>query len=82
MSAAPGAGRAAPVPENEGRGFDFVKFAEACGAAGERVTEPDEIGSALKRGVESGVPFVLEIVLERDTDCSMGTSIDAIREFE
>ncbi len=34
--------RAPQVAENEGRGFDFVKFAEACGAAGERVTDPKE----------------------------------------
>jgi len=75
-------GQAALVPENEGRGFDFVKFAEACGAMGERVTDPGKIRAAFKRGVESGVPYIIEIILERDTDCSMGTSIDAIREFE
>jgi tartronate-semialdehyde synthase len=74
--------RATPVVENEGRGFDFVKFAEACGAAGERVTDPQEIKAALKRGVESGVPYVIDIIMERETDCSMGASIDAIREFE
>ena len=74
--------RATPVVENEGRGFDFVKFAEACGAAGERVTDPQEIKAALKRGVESGVPYVIDIIMERETDCSMGVSIDAIREFE
>jgi tartronate-semialdehyde synthase len=72
----------ANLPENEGRGFDFVKFAEACGAMGERVTEPNEIKTALKRGVESGVPYIVDIILERDTDCSMGVSIDAINEFE
>ena len=70
------------TPENEGRGFDFVKFAEACGAAGERVTDPKEIKAALKRGVESGVPYVVDIIMERETDCSMGASIDAVREFE
>jgi tartronate-semialdehyde synthase len=70
------------TPENEGRGFDFVKFAEACGATGERVTDPKEIKAALKRGVESGVPYVIDIVMERETDCSMGVSIDAVREFE
>ena len=70
------------VAENEGRGFDFIKFAEACGAAGERVTEPKEIKAALKRAVESGLPYVVDIVMEQDTDCSMGVSIDAIREFE
>jgi len=75
-------GRAAHVPENEGRGFDFVKFAEACGAMGERVTDPDKIKAAFKRGVESGAPYIVEIILERDTDCSMGASIDSIKEFE
>jgi tartronate-semialdehyde synthase len=74
--------RVTQVAENEGRGFDFVKFAEACGAAGERVTDPKEIKAALKRGVESGLPYVVDIVMERETDCSMGAAIDAIREFE
>jgi tartronate-semialdehyde synthase len=85
---AAGAGRsvtvdqAAQVAENEGRGFDFVKFAEACGGVGERVTDPKQIKPALKRAVESGMPYVVDIVMERETDCSMGVSIDAIREFE
>jgi tartronate-semialdehyde synthase len=74
--------RAAQVAENEGRGFDFVKFAEACGAMGERVTDPKEIKPALRRAVESGMPYVVDIIMERETDCSMGVSIDAIREFE
>jgi len=74
--------RATQVAENEGRGFDFVKFAEACGAAGERVTDPKAIKAALKRGVEASVPYVVDIIMERETDCSMGASIDAIREFE
>jgi tartronate-semialdehyde synthase len=73
---------ATQVAENEGRGFDFVKFAEACGAAGERVTDPKEIKAALERGVESGLPYVVDIIMERETDCSMGVAIDAIREFE
>ena len=76
------AGQTALSPENEGRGFDFVKFADACGALGERVTEPNEIRAALKRAVNSGMPYIVEIILERDTDCSMGIAIDAIREFE
>jgi len=74
--------RAAQIAENEGRGFDFVKFAEACGAVGERVTDPTQIKPALNRAVESGMPYVVDIVMERETDCSMGVSIDAIREFE
>lgn len=71
-----------PMPENQGRGFDFVKFADACGAKGERVTAPEEIRPALKRAVDAGVPYIVEVILERDTDCSMGVAIDAIREFE
>ncbi len=67
---------------NEGRGFDFVKFAEACGAQGERVTDPADIKAALARGVDSQAPYVIDIILERETDCSMGASIDAVREFE
>jgi tartronate-semialdehyde synthase len=74
--------RVTQVAENEGRGFDFVKFAEACGASGERVTDPKQIKAALKRGVEAGVPYVVDIIMERETDCSMGVAIDAIREFE
>jgi len=70
------------TPENEGRGFDFVKFAEACGATGERITDPKEIKAAFKRAVDSGVPYVIDIITERETDCSMGVSIDAIKEFE
>jgi tartronate-semialdehyde synthase len=70
------------VAENEGRGFDFVRFAQACGAMGERVTDPKEIKAALQRAVDAGVPYVVDIIMERDTDCSMGVAIDAIREFE
>jgi tartronate-semialdehyde synthase len=68
--------------ENEGRGFDFVKFAESCGAKGERVTDPDQLKAAFKRGVDSAGPYVIDVILERETDCSMGVSIDAVREFE
>ncbi len=75
-------GHAGLEPEVRGRGFDFVKFAEACGTAGERVTDPNELKAAFERGVESGVPYIIDVILERETDCSMGTSIDAIREFE
>ena len=69
-------------PENQGRGFDFVKFAEACGATGERVVDPKEIRNAFQRAVKSGRPYVIDIIMERETDCSMGASIDAVREFE
>jgi tartronate-semialdehyde synthase len=66
---------------NNGRGFDFVKFAEACGATGERVENPDQIKDALKRAVAAKTPYIIDIILEQETDCSMGVSIDAVREF-
>ena len=69
-------------PENQGRGFDFVKFAEACGCTGERVTDPKEIKAAFRRAVDSGMPYVIDIIIERETDASMGVAIDAIKEWE
>lgn len=75
-------GQARLEPENRGRGFDFVKFAEACGTSGERVTDPKDLKAAFQRGLDAGVPYVIDVILERETDCSMGVSIDAIKEFE
>lgn len=66
----------------EGTYVDFVKFAEAYGAYGQRVEEPDEIRPALRRAVESNRPSVVEIIVERETDASMGTSLDKIVEYE
>ena len=76
------AGRIAVGTSSVGCGFDFVKFAEACGARGERVTDPGRLKAAFKRAQESGGPYVIDIVLEQSTDCSMGVSIASIREFE
>jgi tartronate-semialdehyde synthase len=78
----PEEGTELPEEGDEGLGFDFVKFAEACGATGERVTDPEQIRPALRRAVQSGMPYVIDVILERTTDASMGSSLDAIREFE
>jgi len=63
------------------RGIDFCKVAEGFGAWAERVTEPGAIRGALARAVAANRPAVIDIVVERETDCSMGASIDAVREF-
>ena len=47
----------------------------------ERVEQPGDIADARARGVETGAPYVIEVVLEQETDCSMGAALDAIREF-
>lgn len=64
-----------------GGGVDFVKLAESFGAYGERITRPEEIKPAFEHAVNCGKPAVLDIIVERETDCSMGGSLDAIREF-
>lgn len=66
----------------QGNLMDFVKFAEAYGAYGQRVEEPHEIKPALQRAVDSKRPSVIEIIVERETDASMGASLDAITEYE
>jgi tartronate-semialdehyde synthase len=67
-------------------GMDHVAVMEAMGALGRRVTEPDDIASALEWAVgaseEHRVPALVEIVTERDTDAAMGVSIDKVNEYE
>ena len=56
------------------------------GCKGIRVTEPSEIASAFDQAkkmlVEYRVPVVVEIILERVTNISMGTELDNVVEFE
>ena len=62
--------------------MDFVKLAEAYGAYGQRVEESAEIKPALDRAVASNRPSIVEIIVERETDASMGASLDKIVEYE
>ena len=65
----------------DGLGVDFVRLAESFGAYGERATRPEEIRPALERAVACGRPALVDVIVERATDCSMGPSLDAVREF-
>jgi tartronate-semialdehyde synthase len=73
-------------PELGVYGVDHVKVAEGLGCKAIRVTESDKIQGALKQARawmnEHRVPVIVEIVLERVTNISMGTEIDNITEFE
>ncbi|WP_202866044.1 glyoxylate carboligase [Kribbella turkmenica] len=73
-------------PEVDGYGVDHVKVAEGLGCKAIRVTEPDDILPALERAkklmVEFQVPVVVEVILERVTNVSMGLEIDSVNEFE
>jgi tartronate-semialdehyde synthase len=74
------------APELNGYGVDFVKVSEGLGCKAIRVFEPDGILPALETAkkmlVEFEVPVVVEVVLERVTNVSMGTEIDGVVEFE
>jgi tartronate-semialdehyde synthase len=73
-------------PELAGYGVDHVKVAEGLGCKALRVHEPAELLPALDTAralmAEHRVPVVVEVILERVTNISMGTEIDNITEFE
>ncbi|HET7326877.1 MAG TPA: glyoxylate carboligase, partial [Nocardioidaceae bacterium] len=75
------------TPEIGAYGVDHVKVAEGLGCKALRVFEPDDILPALEKAkkmmVEHRVPIVVEVILERVTNVSMGAAeIDQVNEFE
>jgi tartronate-semialdehyde synthase len=73
-------------PDLDGYGVDHVKVVEGLGCKALRVVEPAEILPALedakKLMAEHRVPVMVEVMLERVTNISMGTELDNIVEFE
>ncbi len=69
---------------DDGYGPDFVKIMEGMKALGKRVERPEEIKPALEWAVRESnrlrVPALVEIRVDRETDASMGASIDKIVE--
>ncbi len=61
--------------------MDYIKVAEGFAAAGERVERPEDIRGALERAVKSSKPYIIDIVCEKEADCSMGPALDSIKEF-
>ena len=74
------------APELNEYGVDHVKVVEGLGCKAIRVRRPDEINPAIAQAekwmAEFKVPVVIEFILERITNISMGTEIDNITEFE
>src|SRR3954451_251735 len=72
--------------EVEGYGVDHVAVAEGLGCKAVRVKSPNEFKEAFataKRLMEQHrVPVVLEFILERVTNISMGTDLHNVSEFE
>ena len=69
-----------------GYGVDHVRAAEAFGCRAVRVTDPGRIASALQwarnEAESTGVPAIVEVITERETNIAMGPEIDKIAEFE
>jgi tartronate-semialdehyde synthase len=74
------------APEIGVYGVDHLKVAEGLGCKAIRVHRQEEIDPAIEQAnawmAQYGVPVVIEIILERVTNISMGTEIDNIIEFE
>lgn len=73
-------------PETQGYGVDHVKVAEGLGCKAVRVTDPEKLRESFAEAHEMlerfQVPVVVEVVLEKVTNISMGTEIDNVVEFE
>jgi tartronate-semialdehyde synthase len=72
--------------EVAGYGVDHVAAAEALGCKALRVKSPNEFKEAFATArqlmEEHQVPVVLEFILERVTNISMGTELHNVSEFE
>ncbi len=44
----------------------YDRLAQALGCHGERVTEPSEIGPALQRAADSGLPAVVDVIVDQE----------------
>ncbi|MEX5271420.1 glyoxylate carboligase [Kocuria sabuli] len=73
-------------PETAGYGVDHVKVAEGLGCKAVRVTDPERLQESFAEAHELlerfRVPVVVEVILEKVTNISMGTEIDGVVEFE
>jgi len=69
-----------------GYGVDHVAVAEGLGCKAIRVKSPNEFKEAFAKAealmAEFQVPVVMEFILERVTNISMGTEVDSVNEFE
>jgi tartronate-semialdehyde synthase len=73
-------------PELGAYGVDHVKVAEGLGCKAIRVHQPDALPAAFEEAqklmAEHRVPVIVEVILERVTNISMGTELDNVTEFE
>ncbi|MFP5367557.1 MAG: thiamine pyrophosphate-dependent enzyme, partial [Actinomycetes bacterium] len=69
-----------------GYGVDHLKVAEGLGCKAVRVEDPNDLAAAFDKAKalmgEFQVPVVVEVILEKVTNISMGVEINAVNEFE
>ncbi|MDR2095654.1 MAG: glyoxylate carboligase [Treponema sp.] len=70
------------MPENKSGLIDYVKVSEGLGAQAERVSTYAELEEALDRAAAAKGTYVVEILVEDNTDCDMGNDIAHIRHFQ
>lgn len=74
------------APELNGYGVDHVAVVEGLGCKAIRVFDANDLQAAFAQArklmAEFRVPVVVEVILERVTNISMGTEINAVNEFE
>jgi len=74
------------APDLGAYGVDHVAVAEGLGCKAIRVKSPNEFREAFDKArqlmAEHRVPVVVEFMLERITNVSMGTELNAVNEFE
>jgi tartronate-semialdehyde synthase len=73
-------------PETMGYGVDHIKVVEGLGCKAIRVENPADMPAAFDKAKalrdEFQVPVVVEVILEKVTNISMGLEINAVNEFE
>jgi tartronate-semialdehyde synthase len=72
--------------DTRGYGVDHLKVAEGLGCKAVRVEDPSDLAAAFDKAKalmgEFRVPVVVEVILEKVTNISMGVEINAVNEFE
>lgn len=73
----PGPERLTDIP-----GIDWVGFARAMGAAGERVDRPDQIAPAVARGLAAGGPYLLDLRVDKTYPTPVGAWRERLAHWE
>lgn len=53
---------------------DFAKMAESMGGRGVRIEKPNDFAGAFEEAIKSGVPTVLDVIINRDTPVPITTT--------